>query len=326
MHKAFFYLLTLAVVTVTILSGCTQKAVVFQVSASVSQSNSSGLDNKNETEESAALQAPKAVVNPDEVESIAGEATSKSKSSELYEEPTFSQEPEDVDRSLTNEMTVRIVDKEGLPVRNIGVYVNHRAGKPMRDSFTYAVSDNEGIAILQRLRTTFSKTEQVTLSLCERNLSKQPQQSVTITIPEDNVTPVDIIWDVPEVNQEVKNTMTFHLDDNAGTPVKNAWFILSETLESNNSNGETVFNYSTGSPDNLTDMYDWNRCTDENGDVSWVNLPEGYYNANVFLYKPPFSNVKSKHPRLKQSFKNPISRYRFYVTGEKEQKLTLMLP
>lgn len=118
--------------------------------------------------------------------------------------PTFSQGPADVDYSLPDEMTVRVIDKDGLPVRNIGVYVNHRKGKPMHASVTFAVSGNEGIAILQRLRTMHSKTEQVTLSLCDRNQSRQPQQSVTMTIPEDNVTPVDIVWDVPETNLTVK--------------------------------------------------------------------------------------------------------------------------
>ncbi|MPM60889.1 hypothetical protein SDC9_107743 [bioreactor metagenome] len=194
----------------------------------------------------------------------------------------------------------------------------------MHACVTFAVSDNDGIAILQRLRATYSKTEQVTLSLCDRNQSRQPQQSVIMTIPEDNVTPVDIVWDAPEVNLEKKNIVTFHLDDNADVSVKNAWFSLSEASASEGNDDKP--NYGVGSPEYTTEMHDWDRCTDENGDVSWINLPEGYYNANVFLYKPPFSNVKSKHPRLKQSFKNPISRYRFYVTGEKEQKLTLTLP
>ena len=125
--------------------------------ASIPQSISGSLVSEAESQEAADLQAMEAMTNPDIGESIAGEATSKSESSALYEAPTYSQKPADVDRSLPNEMTVRIVDKDGVPVRNIGVYVNHREGKPMHASVTFAVSDNEGIAILQRLRTTYSK-------------------------------------------------------------------------------------------------------------------------------------------------------------------------
>lgn len=122
--------------------------------------------------------------------------------------------------------------------------------------------------------------------------------------------------------------MTFHLDDNAGIPVKNAWFSLCEASETKDGDDKVVVNYGVGSPEYTTELHDWDRCTDENGDVSWVNLPEGYYSVYLFLYKPPFSNVKSKHPRLKQNFETPLSNpvQRFYVTGEKEQKLTFTLP
>lgn len=329
MHTVFFRLLTFIIVAAIALSGCTQKAEVPQASASVSQSISGSLVSEAESKEATAdSQALEAMTNPDVGEINADATASESESSASHEAPTYSQEPADADRSLPNEMTVRIIDKDGLPVRNICVYVNHHEGKPMHASLTFAVSDNEGIAILQRLRTTYSKTEQVTLSLCDRNQSRQPQQSVTMTIPEDNVTPVDIVWDVPETNLAVKNTMTFHLDDNTGNPVKNAWFSLCEASETKDGDDKVVVNYGVGSPEYTTELHDWDRCTDENGDVSWVNLPEGYYSVYLFLYKPPFSNVKSKHPRLKQKLGTPISNpvQRFYVTGEKEQKLTLTLP
>lgn len=328
MHTVIFRTLPLLLAAAIIAGGCTQKSDASQTGVSVSQNVSENLASSEDNSEEATtdLRGPETAENIHDNESAADVTATESTSSTPSEAPSLIQKPADVDYSLTDEMTVRIIDKDGLPIRNIGVYVNHQEERPMHVSVAFAVSDNDGIAILQRLRATFSKTEQVTLALCDRNQSKLPQQIVTMAIPEDNVTPVDIVWDVPEVNQEAKNIITFHLKDNAGTPVKNAWFSLSEASKSEGSGDKVVANYGVGSPEYTTELHDWNRCTDENGEVAWVNLPEGCYNANVFLFKPPFSNVKSNHPRLQQSFENPISHYRFYVAGEKEQKLLLTLP
>ena len=47
-------------------------------------------------------------------------------SSDLSEVPAFNSGFADMDYSFADEMTVRIVDKDRLPIRNIGVYVNHQ--------------------------------------------------------------------------------------------------------------------------------------------------------------------------------------------------------
>lgn len=215
------------------------------------------------------------------------------------------------DYSLTNEMTVRVIDLNGNPVPNIGIYVEPVANKILFKSRTYAVSNNEGLAVLQRVRRFFTPEERVQIGLTDRNQSDLVQQYHKISIPTDTVTPIDIVWDVQPQQMVGKNQLTAYIVDSNGLPVEDAW--VSINLYEYNPTG---INYGTGQTDDeKNQLNDRDRISDENGMVCWYGLQDNDYLFTVFQGKPSFSNVASEHPLLQSPMTAPVFNQLHSISG-----------
>lgn len=221
-----------------------------------------------------------------------------------------------IDKAIIDEITVSIVDATGQPVPNIGIYANPKSGMPLYKSAAYGVSAQDGIAVLQRIRTSFTLGETIELALCDRNQSNQAMQQSVVAIPDESTDIVTLIWngELPaQYEAKSNNRLTMQLFTPDGLPICDAWFSISssDSVEKRDGDMQNTERIPEGADLSLLDC---DRSSNLDGTVVFTGLPKGEYSITVYLGKPPFSNVASTHPRLQQKFK--MQRYKVEHTPE----------
>lgn len=217
-----------------------------------------------------------------------------------------------VDESLNDEMTIKVIDKNGNPVENITVCV---PGKAINGMITYSVTAKDGIAVLQRVRTTYEIHEKVNISLFDYNQGKKLSQYYLKDIPEDNITPVELVWKgkLPsKAAEESLNKVIVEVVDQDGQPVEGLWV----NVDYYTADGGTNFD----KPD-LLERYVW---TNSKGQAVFVNLKDDVYVANANDGRPFFENVSSDHPRLQLPFPNSMYSEQFEYNGLGEKAIRIV--
>lgn len=207
---------------------------------------------------------------------------------------------------IINELTVLVLTPDGKPVSNIGVY-----GNPTQSSFlasstiSYAVTDNEGIAILQRVRESEEPNEVITVGLVDRNQSDVIQQTVSVALPDSGLAyePQPIVWNktLPmKFLQQQTETITLKIVNPEGDALPNIWVKLGLPARTAPDGSNNEMGYQEDLP-----YADRHLITGEDGTCTFSNVGKGTYSIGLCGGIGSFNLVQSDNPRLQAGMVYP---------------------
>lgn len=225
---------------------------------------------------------------------IAPSGTMSSLENTPLPEPTDdSRTPEPVD-----ELTLVVLTPDGKPVPNIGVYAYPTQSGFLAGSASYAITNHEGFAILQRVRIGEELNENITVGLADRNQSDTIQQTTTVTMPDSASAyePQAIVWNkmLPtDYLKEQTSKITLQIVNSENKALPNIWVKIGLKSRTAPDGSNIEMGYQEDLP--YEDRY---LMTGTDGTCTFSNVENGIYSIGLWSGAPPFNLVASDNPLL----------------------------